>query len=65
MVRVTIARDGRLLDVAHQQIERLQTLDKAMLEVIRAAAPMRRCPNDVLGDQHTFVLPLNYRRNDQ
>ena len=62
---VTIARDGRLLDVAISRSSGSKTLDNAVLEVIRAAAPYAPLPNDVLGDRHTFVLPLNYRRNDQ
>jgi hypothetical protein len=36
-----------------------------VLEVIRSAAPYAPLPNDMLGDRHTFLLPLNYRRNDQ
>ena len=40
-------------------------LDNAVLEVIRSAAPYAPLPNDMLGDRHTFLLPLNYRRNDQ
>jgi TonB family protein len=62
---VTIARDGRLLDVAISRSSGYKGLDNAVMEVIRAAAPYAPLPNDVLGDRHTFVLPLNYRRNDQ
>ena len=62
---VTIARDGRLLDVAISRSSGYKALDSAVMEVIRAAAPYAPLPNDVLGDRHTFVLPLNYRRNDQ
>ena len=61
---VTIARDGRLLDVTISRSSGYRTLDNAVLEVIRAAAPYAPLPNDVLGDRHTFVLPLNYRRTD-
>ena len=41
-----------------------KNLDNAVIEVIRQAGPYAPLPNDVLGDRHTFVLPLNYRRND-
>ena len=61
---VTIARDGRLLDVGISKSSGYKTLDNAVLEVIRSAAPYAPLPNDMLGDRHTFVLPLNYRRND-
>jgi TonB family protein len=62
---VTIARDGRLLDVSISRSSGYKALDSAVMEVIRSAAPYAPLPNDVLGDRHTFVLPLNYRRNDQ
>jgi len=62
---VTIARDGRLLDVGISKSSGYKALDNAVLEVIRSAAPYAPLPNDMLGDRHTFVLPLNYRRNDQ
>ena len=64
MTLVTIARDGRLLDVTISRSSGYRTLDNAVLEVIRQAAPYAPLPNDVLGDRHTFVLPLNYRRTD-
>jgi TonB family protein len=62
---VTIGRDGRLLDVGISKSSGYKTLDNAVLEVIRSAAPYAPLPNDMLGDRHTFLLPLNYRRNDQ
>ena len=62
---VTIARDGRLLDVGISKSSGYKTLDNAVLEVIRSAAPYAPLPNDMLGDRHSFLLPLNYRRNDQ
>jgi TonB family protein len=61
---VTIARDGRLLDATISRSSGFRTLDNAVLEVIRQSAPYAPLPNDVLGDRHTFVLPLNYRRTD-
>ena len=64
MTLVTIARDGRLLDVTISRSSGYRTLDNAVLEVIRQSAPYAPLPNDVLGDRHTFVLPLNYRRTD-
>ncbi len=62
---VTIARDGRLLDAAISRSSGSKTLDKATLDVIHSAGPYAPLPNDVLGDRHTFVVPLNYRRNNQ
>src|SRR5262249_15449928 len=61
---VTIARDGRLLDVTISRSSGYHNLDNAVLEIIRQAAPYPPLPNDVTGDRHTFTLPLNYKRND-
>ena len=65
VARITVARDGRLLDVAVARSSGYPTLDNALIEVIRQAAPYPPLPNDMPGDRHTFLLPLNYRRNDQ
>jgi len=46
---VTIARDGRLLDVAISRSSGYKALDSAVMEVIRAAAPYAPLPNDVAG----------------
>lgn len=61
---VTIARDGRLLGVSISRSSGYPTLDNAVLDVIRQAAPYPPLPNDVTGTQHTFLLPLNYKRNE-
>jgi TonB family protein len=61
---VTIARDGRLLGVTISRSSGYRNLDNAVLEVIRQAAPYPPLPNDLVGDRHTFVLPLNYKRTD-
>ena len=62
MTLVTIARDGRLLDVAISRSSGYHDLDNAVLEVIRSQAPYPPLPSDMMGDRHTFVVPLNYRR---
>jgi TonB family protein len=61
---VTIARDGRLLNATINRSSGYPTLDNAVLEIIRQSAPYAPLPSDVPGEQHTFVLPLNYKRND-
>ena len=61
---VTIARDGRLIDVSVSRSSGYRNLDSALLEIVRQAAPYAPLPNDVTGDRHTFVVPLNYKRND-
>ncbi len=61
---VTIARDGRLIDVSISRSSGYRSLDNAVLDVIRQAAPYPPLPSDMTGDRHTFILPLNYRRSD-
>jgi protein TonB len=65
VVLVTVARDGRLLDVSISRSSGYKGLDNAVMEITRQAAPYAPLPNDMLGDRHTFVVPLNYRRTDQ
>ena len=65
VARITVSREGRLIDVAVARSSGYPTLDNALIEVIRQAAPYPPLPSDMSGDRHTFLLPLNYRRTDQ
>ena len=64
VARLSIARDGRLLDVSVAKSSGYPTLDAAMIDIIRQASPYPPLPRDITGDRHVFTLPLNYRRND-
>jgi len=61
---VTIARDGRLIGATISRSSGYRNLDNAVLDVIRQASPYPPLPNDLPGDRHTFLLPLNYKRTD-
>lgn len=65
IVQLTIARDGRLLGATLSKSSGYPTLDNAVLETIRQAAPYAPLPSGITGDRHTFILPVNYRRHDQ
>jgi protein TonB len=65
VARITVSREGRLIDVAVARSSGFPTLDNALIEVIRQSAPYPPLPSDMAGDRHTFLLPLNYRRTDQ
>jgi protein TonB len=65
VARITVSREGRLIDVAVARSSGFPTLDNALIEVIRQSAPYPPLPSDMPGDRHTFLLPLNYRRTDQ
>jgi len=61
-LRFTIARDGRLLDVAIAQSSGVMALDRGMLEAIRAASPYPPLPAEFHGDRATITQPITARR---
>lgn len=63
VLRLTIARDGRLVDVGLSRSSGLASLDGVSLNMIRQAAPYPPLPPDFTGAQHTFTLPLYFKRN--
>ena len=65
LTRVTIARDGRLLDVAIERSSGLPSLDSGVVETIRRASPYPPLPADITGDRHTFQLPVSFNFNQQ
>lgn len=60
VMRITVARDGRLLDVALARSSGYPNLDSGVMDTLRQAAPFARLPADIPGDRHTFILPVNY-----
>jgi TonB family protein len=63
VLRITIARDGRLVDVGLSRSSGLPSLDNVSLNLVRQAGPYKPLPDDIAGAQHTFILPLNFKRN--
>ena len=63
VLRITIARDGRLMAVGLSRSSVSATLDNFTLNMVRQAAPYSPLPDDIPGSQHTFILPLSFRRN--
>jgi TonB family protein len=62
VTRMTIARDGRLLDVALLKSSGVPSLDQAVVETIRRASPFAPLPTELASDRRTFVVPINYTR---
>jgi protein TonB len=58
--RVTIARDGRLIDVRIDTSSGSPALDAAELAAIRKAAPFPAVPGEMPGDPVILVLPITY-----
>lgn len=65
LTRVTIARDGRLLDVAMVRSSGLPSLDTGVMDTIRRASPYPPLPGDISGNSHTFLLPVSFKYNEQ
>lgn len=65
LTRVTISRQGQLLNVVMEKSSGLPSLDAGVLETIRRASPYPPLPADIPGDQHTFQLPVSFRYNEQ
>ena len=62
-LRLTIARDGQLVGVAISRSSGLPSLDSTSMNIVRAAGPYGPLPAEITGAQHSFTLPLYYRRN--
>ncbi|HYD07873.1 MAG TPA: TonB family protein [Reyranella sp.] len=63
VTRMTIARDGRLIDVALVRSSGFPNLDWAVVETIRQASPFAPLPAELGQNQRTFIVPVNYSRD--
>jgi protein TonB len=58
VVRITIARDGRLLDAEISRSSGFPEMDRGVLAGVRAGSPYTPLPPDIQGSSATFTLPL-------
>ncbi len=58
MVRVVIARDGRLLDAQIVSSSGQPEMDRGVLGGVRAGSPYAPLPDNIKGASATFTLPL-------
>lgn len=58
VVRVTIARDGRLLDVEVVGSSGVPEFDRGVLAGVRSGSPYEPLPPDIQGASASFTLPL-------
>ena len=58
VIRMVIARDGRLLEARVAKSSGEPALDNGMLEAIRAAAPYPPMPPEIPGDKVVFNQPV-------
>ncbi|SKA34065.1 TonB C terminal [Enhydrobacter aerosaccus] len=65
VARLTLARDGRVLDAALAQSSGFADLDRGVVETIRRASPFAPLPADIPDDRHTFIVPLSYSQDQE
>lgn len=61
IVRLVIARDGRLLGASIAQSSGIIDLDRALMETVHAAAPFPPLPAEIADAQVAFRVPLGFR----
>ena len=59
-VRVTINRDGYVIDYQLEQASRYELLNKESLELITRAEPLPPPPQEVVGNIIQFVVPIDF-----
>jgi protein TonB len=60
VVRLTIGRDGRLVDVALARPSGSPALDRGVMETVRKASPFAPLPAELAANSHTFIVPIDY-----
>ena len=65
LTRVTISRQGQLLNVVMEKSSGLPSLDAGVMDTIRRASPYPPLPAEIAGNSHTFQLPVSFRYNEQ
>jgi TonB family protein len=61
VIRVVIARNGRLLEAEIAQSSGFPAIDKGILDGVRGGSPYAPLPPEIQGDRATFSLPLTAR----
>ena len=60
-VRVTLARDGKLMAATIKQSTGSPDLDNLALDAVRQAAPYPPFPQDLKGNNRSFLVPFRYQ----
>ncbi len=59
VARLTIARDGRLVEAALAKSSGFADLDQAVIGTIRRASPFAPLPPELAAERHSFVVPIS------
>ncbi len=62
VTKITLARDGRVLDVALARSSGFAVLDQGVIDTVRRASPFAPLPNDLAGAQVSLTVPIAYAR---
>jgi protein TonB len=60
IARLTVARDGGLIDLSLPKQSGSAGVDGSLLDAIRRAAPFAPLPNGFTDSRFTFIVPINY-----
>jgi protein TonB len=60
VARLTIAPDGRLVDLSLARSSGFAQLDRAVLDTIRRASPFAPLPGELGAERQTFIVPISY-----
>jgi TonB family protein len=60
VVRLVIARDGRLLDARVERSSGVPAIDAAEVDTVKRAAPFPPLPLHVAGESASFLVPVTY-----
>ena len=60
VARLTIGRDGRLVDVTLPRPSGSPGVDRGVIDTIRKASPFAPLPAELATDSHTFIVPINF-----
>lgn len=61
LLKLTISRDGQLLDIQMERSSGSGSLDDGVMEAARLASPYPPLPAEITGDRRTFLLPVSFR----
>jgi protein TonB len=60
VLRLTLARDGRLVGLALARSSGFPDLDRGVMETTRAASPFAPPPSAIAHDPVTLIVPIRY-----
>jgi TonB family protein len=60
VARLTLARDGRLVDLSLARSSGFPQLDRAIMDIIWRASPFAPLPGELAAEPQIFIVPISY-----